>query len=640
MVKADGRIERRRRPLDLIKEAYPEKFADENTIFSHIQKGDRIYISTACGEPQYLINALTNYTESNPKAFVETELLHVWTLGVAPWSDQKFDNNFRHNSFFIGNNTREAVNAGLADYTPIFLSRIPKLFRTKMIPIDVALIQTSMPDLNGYVSLGISVDITKAALENARMIIAQVNPKMPRIHGDTFIHTKDIDFLVYHDEKLLEYSPHVPNDIADQIGNYVSRIVNDGDTIQLGYGSLPNAILNNMQDKKHLGIHTELLTDSMVELMKQGVIDNSRKTLDRGKSIAAFSMGTENTYKYLNDNPAIEFRQIGYTNNPLIIAQQHRMTAINTALQIDLTGQATAESINNQFFSGIGGSTDFMRGAILSPEGKTILVLQSTAQNGTISRIVPFLKEGAGVTMNRGDIHYVVSEYGIAYIHGKNIRERAMDLIAIAHPKFRAELIEEAKKKNLIYKDQAYIPGKKGEYPENIETIRTTPKGLTLQFRPVRINDETLVKDFFHSLSDQSLKRRYMSPKTVILHKERQDYVVIDYTRELVILATIEEDGKEKIIGMGQILYDDKKFMAEVAFAVRDHYHNNGIGSELLSYMTVIAKRDGLQGFTAEVLLENQPMLHVFEKMDYDMHKRMEDGIYELVMKFKQKDNE
>jgi RimJ/RimL family protein N-acetyltransferase len=275
-----------------------------------------------------------------------------------------------------------------------------------------------------------------------------------------------------------------------------------------------------------------------------------------------------------------------------------------------------------------------MRGALLAPGGKTILAMQSTAKDGEISRIVPFLDSGAGVTLNRGDIHYVVTEYGIAYIHGKNIRERAMDLIAIAHPKFKTELIEMAKKHNLIYKDQAFIPGKKGEYPKHLESQRTTKKGMDIFFRPVSINDETLIKDLFYSLSQESLQKRFLSVRKDVPHKLRQHFVVIDYTKETIILATIIQNEQEIAVGMGQYVKDDLTHTADVAFAVRDSYHNNGIGMELLSYLTVLAKKEGLHGFTADVLVENKPMLHVFEKMGFDMDKKVEYGVYNLVMRF------
>jgi acyl-CoA hydrolase/GNAT superfamily N-acetyltransferase len=622
--------------LELIKSRHPEKFPEEESVFSHIHPGNRIFIGTGCGEPQYLVSALIKYVQSHPKAFFDTELLQVWTLGVAPYADAKFKDIFRHNSFFIGSNTREAVNRGIADYTPIFLSQVPALFQKKLVPVDVALIQTSLPDKHGYMSLGISVDIVKAATENAALVIAQTNARMPRVLGDTFINIRDVDFVIPHDEQLLEFEVTVSDEIAQKIGTYVSRIVLDGDTIQVGYGSIPNAILTHLQSKKHLGVHTELLTDGIVMLMKRGVIDNSKKEVNRGKTVAAFCMGKRETYEFLHDNPSIEFRPVNYTNNPTVLARQKNMTAINSALEIDLSGQATAESIGKTFYSGIGGQADFMRGAILSQGGKTILALQSTAENGDVSRISPYLKEGAGVTLSRGDIHYVVTEYGIAYLHGKNIRERAMELIAIAHPKFRPWLIDEAKKRGLIYKDQAFIPGVQGEYPEELETYRTTRTGLNILMRPVKLSDEHLLKDFFYSLSSDSLYRRFISTRPDMHHERLQPFVVIDYTREMVILAVREHEGQEQIMGMAQYTIDQTTHTAEVAFVVRDDYQGKGVGAELLTYVTYLAKKGGLLGFTAAVLMENMQMLQLFERMGFIIEKRAEAGIYELKMSFRE----
>ncbi len=625
--------------LDVMRSKYPEKFTSEEKVFSHVNRGDRIFIGTGCGEPQYLVRALIEYVQSHPKAFFDAEVFHVWTLGVAPYTDEKFVQNFRHNSFFVGNNTRDAVNEGLADYTPVFLSQVPALFSRKMVPVDVAMVQVSLPDHHGYMSLGISVDITKAAVENASVVIAQVNSNMPRVHGDTFIHIGDVDFLIPHDEPLLEYETTVPGDIAQRIGRYVARIVGDGDTIQVGYGSIPNAILSNLRDKKHLGVHTELLTDGLIELMKEGVVDNSEKDINRGKTVATFCMGKRETYEYIHDNPGVEFRTIDYTNNPLVIAQHQNMVAINSALEVDLTGQATAESIGKTFYSGIGGSADFMRGAVLAPEGRTILALQSTAKDGEVSRIVPFLHEGEGVTLGRGDVHYVVTECGIAYLHGKNIRERAMDLISIAHPKFRSWLIDEAKKLNLIYRDQAFIPGKKGEYPEDLETYRTTRTGLGILLRPVKISDEPLLKDLLYSLSDQSIYRRFFSTRTDMPHEYLQEFVVIDYTQKMVILALTEKGKKEEIVGLGQYAIDESTHTADLALVVRDDYQNRGIGRELLSYLTYLAEKQGLLGFTAEVLVENKPMLHVlrlFEQMGFKIERTLDSGVYEVRITFKE----
>lgn len=627
--------EDRNETLDEIRRLYPEKFASEEKIFGNIHPGDRIFIGTGCGEPQRLVRALADYIRSHPKAFFDAEVFQVWNLGVSPYSDEMFKDNFRFNSFFIGKSTRDAVNKGLSDYTPIFLSAVPDLFRKKRVPVDIALIQTSLPDAHGYMSLGISVDIVKAAAENASLVIVQINSKMPRVHGDTFIHLKNVDFVVTCDEPLLEFEGNVPDEIAQRIGKYVSQIVQDGDTIQVGYGSIPNSILSHLHNKKHLGVHTELLTDGIVALMKTGAVDNTAKELNRGKTVAAFCMGKKETYEYIHDNPGIEFRPVNYTNNPLIISRNKNVTAINSALEIDLTGQATAESIGKLFFSGIGGQADFMRGAIMSHGGKTILALQSTAENGAVSRIVPFLKEGAGVTLTRGDVHYVVTEYGIAYLHGKNIRERAMDLIAIAHPEFRPMLIEEAKKLNLIYKDQAFIQGAGGEYPEALETYRTTKTGLKIFLRPVKISDEHLLKDFFYSLSADSMYYRFISRRIDMIHERLQRFVAIDYSKEMVILAAAKRNDNEIIAGMGQYFIEENTHTAEVAFVVRDDFQKQGIGAELLNYLTFLAKKNGLLGFTAEVLIDNKPMLNLFERTGFSIEKRAEAGVYEMKISFR-----
>jgi acyl-CoA hydrolase/RimJ/RimL family protein N-acetyltransferase len=622
-----------------LRKAYPAKFAPEQDVFANVHPGDHIFVGTGCGEPQYLIQALISYVQTHPKAVFDAEILHVWSLGVAPYADERFKDYFRHNSFFIGDSTRDAVNRGAADYTPVLLSAVPGLFRRGIVPIDVAMIQTSLPDEHGYVSLGISVDIVRSAVEASRVVIAQVNASMPRVHGETFLSVRDIDFLVPYDEPLLEFDTKVPDDVAKRVGAYVARIVEDGDTLQVGYGSMPNAALSCLFEKKHLGIHTELMTDGIADLMKAGAVDNSRKTLNRGKTVAAFCMGHKATYEFLHDNPTVEFRPVDFTNNPLNIARNHAMTAINSAVEIDLTGQATAESLGKIFFSGMGGQADFMRGAPLSEEGKSILAMQSTAQEESISRIVPFLREGAGVTLTRGDVHYVVTEYGIAYLHGKNIRERAMELITIAHPKFRSWLLEEAKKLNLIYQDQAFVPGEAGEYPEHLETYRTTKSGLNILLRPVKLSDEPLLKDFFYSLSDQTMYRRFVSARKDMPHERLQEFVVIDYTKEMAIVAVVShENSQEEIVGMGQYGIDGGTLMANFALVVRDAWQGRGVGTEILGHLANLAKKQGLRGFTAEVLEENRAMFHLFESLGLQIERRSSQGIHELRMTFKARD--
>ena len=632
-----------------IKEKWPGKFRDlERFIFQEIRPGNRIFVGTGCGEPQHLVRSLLEFVKERPKAFLDAELINIVTLGVAPYTDEKFQSNFRLNSFFIGDHTRNAVNRGEADYTPIFLSNLPQLIRSERIPLDVALIQTTLPDKDGRMNLGVSVDIVRTAVEKAGIVIAQPNSHMPAINGDGWIWMDDVDYLIPWDEPLLEYIEDVPGEIAQRIGKYVARIVEDGSTIQVGYGSIPNAIVSSLKNKKHLGVHSELLSDGIAGLIRDGVVDNSNKSINPGKTIATFCMGHRSTYDFLRNNDSIEFRTIDYTNNPLIIAQNSKMIAINSALEIDLTGQATAESLGHSFYSGIGGQADFMRGTAIAPGGKTILALPSTAlitsadssdseaslEGGRVSRIVPFLREGAGVTLTRGDIHYVVTEYGIAYLHGKSIRERAMALIAISHPLFRLWLIEEAKRMHLIYPDQAFIPGVQGEYPEDLEAWKTTRTGLGILLRPVKISDEPLLKDFFYSLSDESMYQRFISARRDIPHQELQKFAAVDYFQKMVLVATVEEDGIESICGLGQYGINSDMFTADVALVVRDDCQNHGIGGELLAYLTYLAKRQGLLGFTAEVLAGNDPVFHLFRKMGFAVSKRRDSGVYELVAMF------
>jgi acyl-CoA hydrolase len=436
--------------LERFRAQYPDKFLPNEEVFAHVRRGDRIFLGTACGEPQHLVLALTDYVKAHPKAFFDAEIIQVWTLGVAPYTDERLKSNFRLNAFFIGDNTRTAINTGVADYTPIFLSQVPGLFKRRILAVDIALVQTSLPDHHGFLSLGVSVDIVKAAAGSARLIIAQVNPQMPRVQGDGFLHISEVDYVVPFDEPLLEYRPNVPDAIATRIGRYVARIVEDGDTIQVGYGSVPNAIMSALGRKKHLGVHTELLTDGLVDLIRRGVIDNSRKTVDQGKTVTTFCMGSRDTYDFIDGNPTIEFKTIDYTNDPVVIARQEHMCAINSALEVDLTGQATAESIGQIFYSGIGGQADFMRGSLLAPGGKSILAFHSTAKHGALARVVPKLAEGTMITTPRMDTHYLVTEFGAANLKGKSTRDRALAIVELAHPRFREELLRAADDMHLL----------------------------------------------------------------------------------------------------------------------------------------------------------------------------------------------
>lgn len=388
--------------------------------------------------PSILLDALARRSDE----LRDVEAIHVLLLGNAredPLSQPEMAGHFRHNSFFVGPADREAVWSGRADYIPILLSEIPRLLRTQM-PIDVAIIHTSLPDEHGFLSLGAECLTTLAAIESAKVIIAQVNERMPRTLGNSFVHFSKVAKIVEVSEDLLELDSEPPGPVEERIGSFIADMVDDGVTLQAGIGGIPNAVLSHLHDRRDIGIHTEMVSDGIMALMQAGVITGARKTLHRGKVVATFLLGSSELYHFANNNPAFEIHPVDHTNDPFIISQNDRMVAINSAIEVDLTGQVCSDSIGYRIYSGFGGQLDFIRGASRSAGGKPILALPSTAKGDTISRIVPVLKEGAGVVTTRGDVHYVVTEYGVAYLHGKNLRERAQALISIAHPKFRGDL--------------------------------------------------------------------------------------------------------------------------------------------------------------------------------------------------------
>jgi acetyl-CoA hydrolase len=376
----------------------------------------------------------------------DVEIIHLLTMGISPYTDLEHRDSFRHNAFFVGANVRKAVNSGRADYIPVFLSQIPGLFREDL-PIDVALIQVTPPDEHGFCSFGVSVDIVKPAAETARCVIAEVNHRMPRTLGDSFIHVSKLHAAVEHTDPL----PTLPGtEFTDQhrdIGQHVAGIIEDEATLQMGIGAIPDAVLSQLDDRRHLGVHTEMFSDGVVSLVDQGVITNERKTLHPGKIVSSFLMGSEELYDYVDNNPLVELHPTQYVNDPFIIARNRRMVAINSAIQIDLTGQVCADSMGHSIYSGIGGQVDFIRGSAHSEGGKPVIALLATAKGGTLSRIVGELTPGAGVVTSRGDVHWVATEFGIANLHGKNLRQRARALIEIAHPDFREELLKVARER-------------------------------------------------------------------------------------------------------------------------------------------------------------------------------------------------
>jgi len=420
---------------------YKSKICTAQQAVSHIKSGDRVVVAHATGEPVLLTDAMV----ANANAYENVEIVHMVAMGKAGYCNPELAENFRHNSLFLGGSTRQAITDGRGDFTPVYFHKIPDLFRTVLHP-NVALLQLSPPDEHGYCSYGVSVDYTKAVAEIADLRIAQINKNMPRTLGDSFIHVSRLDYIVEADEPLIELKPPNISDVEQAIGKNCASLVEDGDTLQLGIGAIPDAVLLFLKEKRDLGIHSEMFSDGVVDLVEAGVINNSRKNLHQGKSVATFLMGTRRLYDYVHDNPEVQMMPVDYVNNPVIIAQNDNMVSINSCVQVDLMGQVVSTSVGLRQISGVGGQVDFVRGANMGKNGRTIMAMPSISKGG-ISKIVPIIDEGAAVTTSRYDVNYVVTEYGIAQLQGKSLRQRARALIEIAHPDFRDVLSAEYEKR-------------------------------------------------------------------------------------------------------------------------------------------------------------------------------------------------
>ncbi len=421
---------------------YKKTIQSADEALRSVRSGTRVYIQPGCAEPEALVEALMRRAPE----LHDVEIVHMMTMGCAPYVAPEMAGHFRHNAMFIGGNVRAAINEGRADYTPIYLSEIEALFESGAMPIDVALIEVSPPDSHGFCSFGVGVDTTLTAAKCARYVVAQVNDYMPRTYGDSFIHVSDIDAVVESSRPLCELKKPEVTDMHVAIARNVAGLIEDGAVLQTGVGGIPDAVLPFLSDRKDLGIHSELVSEGVIPLIEKGVITGARKNFKPRKIIVGFALGTRRFFEFVDNNPIFEFHPTAYTNDPGLIARNDNMVAINSALQVDLTGQVCSDSIGNQFYSGIGGQVDFLRGASRSKGGKPIIAISSTAKGGTISRIVPMLSPGAGVVTSRGLVRYVVTEHGVAYLHGKSIRERARALIEIAEPRFRPELYEYCEK--------------------------------------------------------------------------------------------------------------------------------------------------------------------------------------------------
>ena len=611
---------------------YDKKVQSAERAMRLIRRGHRVFIGSGCGEPQHLVQAL----ERVAIELADLEVLHLLSLGRTSYTDKTFQDKVRLKSLFVASGSRQAIAEGRADYTPIYLFDVPELFHSGHTTIDVALIQVSPPGEHGFCSLGIAVDIVKAAATNANVVIAQVNPRMPRVLGDSYIHVGDLDVIVEHQEELLEMPPPLMNETAHQIGKHVAKLIEDGSTIRAGVGSVSNAALYSLAGKKDLGVHTDMLTDAYLHLVEGGVITNTRKTLHPKKIIASFCMGSRKLYDFVHNNPMVEFHPIEYTNDFSVISKNEKMVSINSALQVDLSGQVCADSMGYIIYSGVGGSVDFIRGSTLSKGGKSIIVLPSTTLDGNESRIVPHLSEGAGVVNTRGGVHYVVTEFGAVNLHGKTVRERALALINLAHPKFRGDLLAAAKRLRYAYEDQLLPLGDTPQYPDEWETTQPCGDDGRVFFRPVKPTDERSLKEFFHALPHQTHYFRFISAMRVFPQRNLQDLLNIDYEKEMSVVGVIGAVGSERVIALGRYSLDEETNIAEVDFAVRQEWQGKGVASYLLNHLVRIARAKQIAGFVAYVDPTNQAAAAVFHNTGYVMHRSLRKGIHQITILFDQ----
>ncbi|MGD8700995.1 MAG: GNAT family N-acetyltransferase [Desulfosarcina sp.] len=594
-----------------LNQACPHKVLDAESALSKIKNGSRVFIGTGCGEPQHLIRTMVE--DLNMQDIMVYQMLS-WTFSRYV-DEPRFLRRFSLKLFFISAWMRKAAFEGKIDYVPTYLSQIPRYFASNRIGLDVALIQVSPPDRFGYCSLGVSVDITRAGVQHARLVIAQVNPRMPRTWGDSFVHMDDIHYFVEHEEPLVEALPSIKDkETASRIGFYVNQLVDDGATLQIGFGHLPYAVLQTLTNKQDLGIHTQLITDGFLHLFEKKVITNRRKTMLPGRTVASLCMGSEQLYRYVDNNPMFYFRSSEFVNDPTVIARNDNLISISSALEVDLTGQVCSDSMGHMFYSGIGDQVDFLRGSAMSKGGFSVIALPSTAQGGKVSRIVPHLSEGAGVATTRGDVNFVVTEYGIAELSGKSIYQRVMELAQIAHPKFREDLIDVAKSRHYIFSDQ--LPPSQDDliFIEGYKDRMTLKDGKTVEFRPLLPSDEFAYRNFFYSLREETIYFRFFYRMKLFSHEVVQEqWASVDYRKNMSMVGLTRIGGHQEIVAIGSYA-DESDSEAEVAFVVREDFQGMGLASHLLHILERIAKENQFKAFTATMLRENTAMIHVFRK--------------------------
>lgn len=616
-------------------DSYVERTVSSQEAVDKINSGQRVFIGSGCGEPQELVRALTNKADRFSGLEV-LRLLTQETISLAAIADRTRDASLNIRTIYLGATRSESIAQHRRFITPMNMSEVPALFTTRKLPLNVALIQVSPPDDFGWMSLGISVDVTLDAARSADFVIAQVNPRMPRVMGQSFIHVNYVNLFVEHEEDMLSV-PYttVSSEVDMLIGKHIARLIEDGSTLQIGLDAASQATLQALSDKEDLGVHSQFLTDDIMHLYARGNITNRLKGFNEGKMVSSMAVGSPDLYEFLNDNPAVDFHPSDYVNDPFVISRNNRMVSLNVAHTIDLTGQMSAEASANTRFAGISGIPDFVRGAKRSSGGKSILMIRSTStdENGNVkSNIVPSLGDVV-VVVPRGDVHYVVSEYGVINLFGKSLQERVIALISIAHPDFREELFEAAKQRGLIGAERSLGEAVKAVYPVRLEQ-EIDVDGKRVFIRPSKPVDERRIQEHYYSLPSPDVLSRFFCQKSHFTRADVEMRSQTDYVNALSLVAVTGEFGFGRIVGVAESIRLHNSNLAEVAFSVSEDFQGKGLGKLFLRKLAEAARESGLAGLMAFTSPSNQGMIRLFQTLPYRVSKRLEDGDLLLTCRF------
>ncbi len=596
-----------------------------------IQSGQRIFIGSSCGEPQMLVKGLADASLT----FTDLEIVRMFSgesTSLSKIAERSKSQNLNIRSFYLGSANSKSFKGDLRFITPINLSDVHRLIKSQVLPIQVALIQVSPPDDFGWMSMGISVDVTGCAAETADLVIAQVNRKMPRVLGRSSIHVNDIDYFVEHDETLIEIGTYPDVKSASMIAKYVSRLVDDGSTMQMSLGGTSAANIEALLEKNDLGIHTQYVTNTIMKLMAMGVVTNKQKGFNNGKIICSNAIGNQDLYDLLEYNSGVEFHPSKYVNDPRNISKNNKMVAMNTGREIDLTGQVAVDALPFNNFSGVTGILDFFRGAAMSENGKSILMLTSTRKHHHESRIVPILKNSA-VVVPRSEVQYVVTEFGSVNLFGRSIQERATALISIAHPDFRDQLFEEAKELGILGPERSLREEMHAIYPLGLEETRVID-GRTLTFRPVKLTDERSIQEHYYGLDQSDVVSRFFHEKKSFVSKQIERTFIIDYHKDLTIVAVEGQQGFERILAVGEYYLNPETEMAEIAFSVEKEWQGKGISSIVIRKLAEAARQRGIKGLTAYTAKGNKRMVKLFNTLNYKVKTSAQGGMIYLEASF------